>query len=121
MRRLVKGLIGVLVIGGAVIVRNPHDAFAIGAAATASLAMLGALLFVKRGSSPSRRLPPAVVAEITKLPEFRPGQHKVDFVLRDGRVIRGQYVAYGRDVFVAPWKRGPGYDFDEIEQVLPSG
>ena len=48
------------------------------------------------GSQRHRRFPEDIQRQIRALPERRRGQHVVDLVLRDGRVVKKVWVAYGR-------------------------
>lgn len=58
--------------------------------------LLGLVALYAFGRRRARALPDPVCLQIASLPERRKNQHVVDLQLRDGRVVRKVWIAYGR-------------------------
>jgi hypothetical protein len=58
--------------------------------------LLAMVVAVPYGRRPARALPDEVCVQIARLPERRKNQHVVDLHLRDGRVVRKVWIAWGR-------------------------
>jgi hypothetical protein len=85
-----------------------------------SAAILGLFGAVHVYSARERRaLPDSVVESLKSLPEIRPGQHLVDLVLDDGRVIHRVYVAYRRWPSVSPRRIFHPYDVKRVVAARP--
>lgn len=65
-----------------------------------------------------RILPPAIQKAVGAMPQFRPGQHRITVVLRDGSVHRNVYVAYGLYVTGVGWSPIVRFRTDDITAVL---
>ena len=85
------------------------------------LAVAG-LLFITVGTRSRRRLPEPVRRELAAIPTIRWNQHHVDLELRDGRVVEGVYVAYGKYVaLVGGRMKQAGYAVDDVVHARPTG
>lgn len=58
--------------------------------------LVGMVAMYVYGRRPARALPDEVCLQIASLPERRKNQHVVDLQLRDGRVVRKVWIAWGR-------------------------
>lgn len=84
------------------------------------LAVAG-LLFITVGTRSRRRLPEPVRRELAAIPAIRWNQHHVDLELRDGRVVEGVYVAYGKYVaLVGGRMKQAGYAVDDVVHARPT-
>ena len=85
------------------------------------LALLGLLGWY--GRRPFRALPEPIVDKLRTIPMARPryGQHRVDLVLDDGRVIRGVYVGLGRYPSISPRRLVRRYKASSVIDVRNAG
>jgi hypothetical protein len=104
-------------LGCFIVVQADGRLIAIVLGAAAIIFAATSLLLVSRPFRESRRLPPAIAAQVAKLPEAQPNSHVVDFQLRNGTVVRKQYVAWGDLLVMPPWRKRPGFDLDDIVEV----
>ena len=80
--------------------------------------LLGGLLLATRyGMMQRRALPDEVAEKLTAIPTVQPNQHLVDLVLRDGRVVRGVYIGYGRFPRLTPRRLLHPYDVKSVIDV----
>lgn len=63
------------------------------------------------------RLPTDIKQKILRFPEYRMGAHRVDLVLRDGRVVKDVVVAWGDEIVDLGQGQVLDFDPDEVTDV----